>query len=187
MFYFGICLTFTIQTSFQFKNCEHFYICRTIRWYATVEITFVRESIQRDEHTTASFRTIPEIMADVSTYDPKELLVILFDHVANFLSVGIGWRFDSVQSLAISLCPFRPTFGAGSYSETPKSLFKNGVLNIHNLKDDYCFLWCILAHIHRVDEHAQRTTKYGSFMHELCTTSLQFPFKFSLTCLNSRT
>ena len=44
-------------------------------------------------------------MADIAVYDPKELLVILFDHVANFLSVGSGWRFDSVQSLAISLCP----------------------------------------------------------------------------------
>ena len=88
----------------------------------TVEITFVRESIQGEEHTTASFRTISEIAADVSTYDPKELLVILLDHVANFWSVGSGWRFDSMQSLAISLCPFRPTIGAGSYIETPKSL-----------------------------------------------------------------
>ena len=79
----------------------------------TAENTFVCESTQGDEHTTASFRTIPEIMADVSTYDPKELLVILFDHVGNFLSVGSGWRFDSVQ-----------TIGARSYIETPKSLYK---------------------------------------------------------------
>ena len=147
----------------------------------TVEITFVRESIEGDEHTTASFRTIPEIMTDVSTYDPKELLVIFFDHVANFLYVGSGWRFDSVQSLAINLCPFRPTIRAGSYIETPKSLYKKGVLNIQNIKDDYSFVWCILAHIHRVDEHAARTTRYAPFMHELCTTSLQFPLKFSDT------
>ena len=74
----------------------HFYIFRTIRWYVTVEISFVRESIQGDEQTTATFRTSPEIMADGSTYDPKELLVILFDHAANFLSVESWWRFDSV-------------------------------------------------------------------------------------------
>ena len=100
----------------------------------TVKITFVRESIQGDKHTTASFRTITEVMADVSTYDSKELLVILFDHVATFLSVGSGWHFDSVQSLAISLCPFRPTVGAGSYIETSKSLHNKEVLNIHILK-----------------------------------------------------
>ena len=122
--------------------------------YETSEISFVRESIQGDEQTTAMFRTNPKIMADIAVYDPKELLVILFDHVANFLSVGSAWRFDSVQSLAISVCPFRPTIGAGSFIQTPKSLHKKGVLNIQNLEDDFCFLWCVLAHIHRVDKHA---------------------------------
>ena len=125
----------------------------TIRWYVTVEISFVRESIHGDEQTTATFRTSPEIMADIAVYDPKERLVILlnhvanflFNHVANFLSVGSGWRFDSVQSLAISLCPFRPTIGARSFIQTPKSLYSKGVLNIQNLKDDFCFLWCIFT------------------------------------------
>ena len=106
----------------------------------TAEIGFIRESIQGDEQTTATFRTSPEILADVSAYEPKELLVIFFNHVANFLSVGSGWRFDSVQSLAISLCPFRPTIEAGPYIDTPKPLHKEGVLNIKNLKDDFCFL-----------------------------------------------
>ena len=147
----------------------------------TIEISFVRESTQGDEQTTATFRTSPEIMADVTTYDPKELLVIWFNHVANFLSVGNGWHFDSVQSLAISLCSFRPTIGAGSFIQTPKSLHKKGVLNIENLKDDFCFLWCVLAHIHRVDQHAARTSKYEDFMHQLNTTGLNFPLKYSYT------
>ena len=30
---------------------------------------------------------------------------------------------------------------------------QKGVLNILNLKDDYCFLWCILGHIHIDDKH----------------------------------
>ena len=94
-------------------------IFRTIRWYLTAEISFIRENIQGDEQTTATFRTSPDIMAYVTTYDPKELLVILFNHVANFLSVESGWLFDSVQSLAISLYPFRLTIGAGSFIDTP--------------------------------------------------------------------
>ena len=138
----------------------HFYVSRTIRWYVTAEISFIRESIQGDEQTTVTFFTSPEIMADVTTYDQKEHLVILFNHVANFLSVGNGWRFDSVRSLAISLCPFPPTIGARSYIDTPKSLYSKGVLNIQNVKDDFCFLWCVLVHIHRVDKHAVRTSKY---------------------------
>ena len=43
----------------------------------TVEITFVRESIQVDEQTKATFRTTPEIMADVSAYDQRELVARL--------------------------------------------------------------------------------------------------------------
>ena len=65
-------------------SCAFFYVYRTIRWYVTAEISFLRETIQGDEQTTATFRTTPEIMADVETYDAKELLVILFNHVANF-------------------------------------------------------------------------------------------------------
>ena len=72
-----------------------FYVFRTIRWYVMAEISFIRESIQGDEQTTAMFRTSPEIMADVTIYDPKELLVILFNHVANFLSVGSGFRLGA--------------------------------------------------------------------------------------------
>ena len=160
-----------------------FYVSRTIRWYVTVEITFIRESIEGDEQTNATIRTTPEIMAGVSAYDPKELLVSLFNHASNFLSVGSGWRFDSVQSLAISLCPFRPTIGAESYIETPKSMYSKGVLNIQNLKDDYCFFWCILAHIHRVDKHAELTSKYEPSMNVLHTAGLHF-LSSSLAHLN---
>ena len=156
-----------------------FDVFRTIRWYVMAEISFIRESIQGDEQTTATFRTSPEIMADVTTYNLKEFLVILFNHVAKFLSIGSGWRFNSVQSLAVSLCPFRPTIGAGSFIQTLKSLYSKGVLNIQNRKDDFCFLLCVLAHIHKVDQHAARTSKFELFMHELNTTGLQFPLKFS--------
>ena len=75
----------------------HFYVSRTIWWYVTAEISFIRKSIQGDEQTAATFRTSPEIMADVSAYDLKEVLVIFFNQVANFLSVESGWRFDSVK------------------------------------------------------------------------------------------
>ena len=162
-----------------------FYVSRTIRWYVTAEISFIRESIQGDEQITDTFRTSLEIFADVSAYHSKELLVILFNHVVKFLSVGSGWRFDSVQSLAISLCPFQPTIGAGSFIDTSKCPYDKGVLNIKNITDDFCFLWCIIAHIHRVDKHAVRTSKYEPFMHELNTKDSN-SLSSSRTHLNSR-
>ena len=134
--FFCTCITFTLQAFNLIKRCRTYFCLQNHSLVGDGRITFVRESIQGDEQTTVSFRTTPEIMADVLAYDPKELLVILFNQVANFLSVGNGISFDSVQSLAISLCPFRPTIGAGSYIQTPKSLHSN----ILNLNDDYCFL-----------------------------------------------
>ena len=112
---------------------------------------------------------------------PERTFCYFFNHVVIFLSVESGWCFDSVQSLAISRCPFRRTIGAGFYIQTPKSLYSKGVLNIQNPKDDFYFLWCILAYIHRADQHAARTSKYEPFMHELNTTGLQFPHKNSDT------
>ena len=51
--------------------------------YVTAEISFMRESIQGDEQTTDTFRTNSKIMADIAVYDPKELLIIFFNHMAN--------------------------------------------------------------------------------------------------------
>ena len=83
--------------------------------------------------------------------------------------------------MASSLYPFRPTIGAGFYTETSKSLHSKGVLNIQNLKDDFCFLCCILAHIHRVDKHALKQYHYKNYFNELDITGLNFPLKFSDT------
>ena len=81
---------------------------------------------------------------------PERNLVILFNDVANFLSVGSGWRFDSVQSLAISLCPFRPTIGAGSFIDAPQFLYKKGCSIFKTSKTisvSYGAFWCIFMEL----------------------------------------
>ena len=87
---------------------------------------FVRESLQGIEESSTSFRTQPDIIADVDSYDPQDLLDTLFNLVAGFVSIGSGWQFDSVQSLAINLCPYRPTIGAGSFIEDSKIIVAQG-------------------------------------------------------------
>ena len=129
-------------------------------------ISFIRESIQGDKQTTATFRTSPEIMADVTAYDPKELLLILFNHVDNFLSLGSGWRFDSIQSLAISLFPARPTIRAGSFIDTSKSLYSKGILNIQNLKDD-SVSYGAFSRIYTEYKHAYQLYNYPKYFNDL--------------------
>ena len=70
---------------------------------------------------------------------------------------------------------------AGSFIQTPKSLYSKGVLNILNVKDDYCFLWCILGHIHRVNKHADELHNYKKYLNELDIIGLQLHLKFSET------
>ena len=153
------------------------FVCRTIKCYVTDNMKFVRESLQGIEESSASFRTQPDIIADVDSYELQDLLDTLFHLVAGYVSIGSGCQFDSVQSLAINLCPYRPTMGAGSFIETPKSLCHKGIVNIQNEHDDYCLLWSVLAHIHSVERNQNKLFHYRKYFNELNTTDLQFPLK----------
>ena len=140
---------------------------------------FVRESLQGIEESSASFRTQPDIIADVDSYEPQELLSELFHLVAGYVSSVSSWLIDSVQSLAINVCPYRPIIGAGSFIETPKSLCHKGVVNIQNEHNDYCLLWSVLAHINRVysNKHPNKLFHYRHYFNDLNIIDLQFPLK----------
>ena len=129
------------------------------------------------EESSASFRTQPDIIADVDSYEPQELLTELFNLVAGYVSIGSGWQFESVQSLAINLCPYRPTIGTGSFIEISPFFRSKGVLNIKNEDDDYCLLWSVLAQIHRVEQNKNLLYHYKKYFNELNITDLQFPLK----------
>ena len=57
---------------------------------------FVRESLQGIEESSDSFRTQSDIIADVDSYELQELLDTLCNIVAGYVSIGSGWKFDSV-------------------------------------------------------------------------------------------
>ena len=60
---------------------------------------------------------------------------------------------------------------------------QKGVLNIQNLYDDYCFLWCILGHIHSIalNNKPERLYNHRKYFNELDISGLNFPLKFSNT------
>ena len=64
-----------------------------------------------------------------------------------------------------------------SYCKLPK-LFCNSesIINIQNT-DNYCFLWSILAHKYKVDNHRERVSNYAKYFHELNRSDIQFPMK----------
>ena len=109
-------------TSFQFKNFEQIYI------FAEPFAGTWLSKLPLSGRVFKAMNTLPPAFVLLQRlwltlpHDPKELLLILFNHVANFLSAESGWQFDFVQSLSISLCPFQPTIGAGSFIEKRWSL-----------------------------------------------------------------
>ena len=66
---------------------------------------------------------------------------------------------------------------ASSYCKLPKSFCKStSIINIQN-DDNYCFLWSILAHKHKVDNHRERVSHYKKHFHEFIPGDIQFPRK----------
>ena len=66
---------------------------------------------------------------------------------------------------------------ASSYCKLPKSFCKSSsIVNIQN-NDNYCFLWSILAHKYKVDNHRGRVSHYKNHFHELNQGDIQFPMK----------
>ena len=96
--------------------------------------------------------------------------------IEEYIERGTGWVVDQLNFIDLYINRYRPLRG-NSYFPTPKQLAaKKAILNIKN-KDQKCFLWCVLAHLHPVDhaDNANRVSKYKRFQNELNTAELNFP------------
>ena len=66
---------------------------------------------------------------------------------------------------------------ASSWVELPEKYKNNkSIINIKN-DDQYCFLWCILAHLFPVEDHKNRTSSYSMNLNKLISNGLEFPMK----------
>ena len=69
---------------------------------------------------------------------------------------------------------------ASSYCKLPKSFCNSStIVNIQN-DDNYCFLWSILAHEHKVENHRERVSHYKKPFHEPNQGDIQFPMKIKV-------
>jgi hypothetical protein len=93
--------------------------------------------------------------------------------------LGSGWSISNILSTKVHIVPYTPTQPT-SYIQTPKYLAnKRAVLNIENKLDNLCFAWSILAHLHPVDNHPKRVTKYEPYISELNLCGLKMPLPVS--------
>ena len=66
----------------------------------------------------------------------------------------------------------------GSYIELPKSLQRQGLINIKNT-DDYCFIWSYIRHINPLNKDPNRITKKGKELFDNIYEKLKY-LKFPL-------
>ena len=79
--------------------------------------------------------------------------------IGQWLSEGSGWTIMSIDSHYINLTQYQPLKGS-SYIELPLELRhpNKGLINLQN-KDECCFAWCHVRHLHPQEKNPQRIKK----------------------------
>ena len=100
----------------------------------------------------------------------------LSDQIDQFEQGESGSIFDSIKKLTVKIFRYHDK-RASSYCKLPKSFCNStSVVNIQN-NDNYCFLWSVLAHEYKVDNHRERVSNYKNHFHELNQSDIQFSMK----------
>ena len=87
-----------------------------------------------------------------------------------------GFQFQEIEEVILEIYKVND-IQASSYIELPEK-YKNNKSIINITKDDqFCFLWCILAHLFPVEDHKNRTSSYSMHTNKLILNGLEFPMK----------
>ena len=89
---------------------------------------------------------------------------------------GSGFVLNSIVNVILEIYKVND-IQASSYIELPEK-YKNNKSKI-SIKSDgqYCFLWCILAHLCPVEDHKKRISSFSMHLNKLNLKGLEFPMK----------
>ena len=141
-----------------------------------MEVEFSRISPDGDlAFIDARFISPSMIMLRIDQMDEQLEAIInhILDLIENFISNGSGWVIDHLKRSTIQ-CAAYYQIGGSSYLPLPKWLeVKKALINIKN-KDDMCFAYCILAHMHPMP-NPHRVHQYRRHLAELNLSGLTWP------------
>ena len=151
-----------------------------LKWYIVVFAEFKRDVPTGDgtitEETRQDYISSPTFTA-YNTMDIDQDLPTAFKELFSKFDAqaqqGSGWYLNKLIHSEVHTAQGAP-LSASSYIELPKRV-KNtmGVINIQN-KDNKCFIWSVLAHLHPKPIHAERVTHYKPFEDELDIEGIDF-------------
>ena len=119
-------------------------------------------------------------LTNIESDDTFELVngcyLVIKEAIDVFQKNGSGWYFKEVDQLEIHTAEFNPSKGS-SYIKLPDWISnKKAIVNIKN-KDDKCFLWCILRHLHPKEANDERIKDLVKYENDLNTKGITFPMK----------
>ena len=89
---------------------------------------------------------------------------------------GSGFVLNGIVNVILEIYKVND-IQASSWVELPEKYKNNkSIINIKN-DDQFCFFWCILAHLFPVEDHKNRTSSYSMHTNKLIFNGLEFPMK----------
>ena len=152
---------------------------RGIKWFINVKVRFVKPKPDgEDLITEPHFRSL--CMKTVNQHELQNQLEEAKQKITQslvlFQKEGSGWVLDEILHLDLSIAQYTPVKGS-SYIPLPNKLkTKKAIINIKN-KDNKCFMWSVLAVLHKVPlhSHPERLHHYQQFQNELDFSGIEFP------------
>ena len=127
---------------------------------------------------TAFFNSKPQtIINDINISESLEVTKQqILNFIAQWISEGSGWIFDSIISHHINIVKYQPIKGS-SYIQLPVELRNSskGLINLKN-NDNQCFRWCHIRHLNPQEKYPQRIKKIDKeYINKLDYSNIDFP------------
>ena len=142
------------------------YLAKFSKYINGEEIVFHKwgKSDFNYNHTQIAFGTNPKIHN------------ILMQKIDDEQLEGSGFVLNGIVNVILEIYKVND-IQPSSWVELPEKYRNNkSIINIKN-DDQFCFLWCILAHLFPVEDHKNRTSNYSMHTNKLILNGLEFPMK----------
>ncbi len=145
-----------------------------IRWFIVLTIVFIND--KGDEIINGFRNTAITTLQDSHVADYYNATIQIMNNLDSFIRCGSGWTISSIQSISLNSVKYVPIPPPSSYLPLPETLNnpKFSLVNVNNA-DNLCFIYCILAHLYPVSQHAERTNNYTQYFGKLNLSGLHYP------------